>query len=90
MNREIVLAAALSVAGIAPANAVDLVNRDRVAHDVVINRSDGSSEEITVKPREKMADVCKACVVVVGDSTAEATGDVTVTIEGGKVSINTR
>ena len=89
MKRVNILAAATLVAA-GPAYAVDLVNRDRVAHDVIINRSDGSSDEITVKPREKLAKVCTACVVVVGDSTAEATGDVTVTIEGGKVSITTR
>ena len=90
MKRLLVLSGVLIAAGAAPSGAVDIVNRDRVAHDVVINRSDGSSEEITVKARGKLADVCKACVVVVGESTTEATGDVTVTIEGGKVSINTR
>jgi hypothetical protein len=83
MNRVSVLVAACVAGVAAPAGAVDLVNRDRVGHDVVINRSDGSSEEITIKAREKLAGVCKACVVVVADSTVEATGDVTVTIEGG-------
>ena len=90
MKRVSILAAAFASLGAVPAGAVDLVNRDRVAHDVVINKSDGSSEEITVKARQKLTDVCNACVVVVGDSTAEATGEVTVTIEDGKVSINTR
>lgn len=70
-----------------PAQAVDLVNRDRAAHEVTVNGADGSSETRTVKAGEKVKDICSDCVILVGDSSVETKGRTTVKIEGGEVSI---
>jgi hypothetical protein len=69
------------------ASAVDLENRDRKAHEVTINRADGSSETLTVKPGQRIEDICNDCVVLVGESSVETRGRATVKIEGGEVSI---
>lgn len=66
---------------------MDLENRDRKAHEVTINRADGSSETLTVKPGQRIEDICNDCVVLVGESSVETRGRATVKIEGGEVSI---
>jgi hypothetical protein len=68
------------------AGAVDLVNRDRVDRETVVNRSDGQSEVMTLKPGQRIANICTACVILAGESAVEVGGRVTVTIEGGKVT----
>lgn len=70
-----------------PARAVDLVNRDRVARDVVVNRSNGQSDVVTIKPGERIAGVCVSCVILVGESSVEAVGRVTAIISGGKITL---
>ena len=77
-------------AGRSPVYAVDLANRDRVAREVVINRADGSSDVLTIKARQKVADVCSDCVILAGNSSVEVKGFVTVKIEDGKVSISSQ
>ena len=58
--------------------------------DVTVNRADGSSETITVKPGEKVANVCDECIVLLGSTSVEAKGADSVRVEGGKVSIRSR
>jgi hypothetical protein len=82
-----VLIVALSVS---PAVAVEIVSRDKVPQDVTVNRADGSSDTITIKPGEKRADVCEECIVLLGNTSVEAKGKDTVRVEGGKVSISSR
>lgn len=67
--------------------AVDIENRDRKEHEVTINRADGSSETLTLKPGQKLPDICTDCVILVGENSVETRGRATVKIEGGKVSI---
>ena len=69
------------------AKAVDLVNRDRKPYEVVVNRTDGSSETIAVKAGQKVDNICTDCVILVGNSSVETRGRATVKIEGGQVSI---
>ena len=85
-----VFLAALGCALSDPVWAVDVVNRDPVARAVIVNRADGQSAMLTIKPGQKLNDVCNDCVVLVGNSSVEATGRVTVKIEGGKVSITSQ
>ena len=80
------LVGALSVAG-SPAQAVDLVNRDKAPHEVTVNGADGSSKTLTVKAGAKVTDICSDCVILVGASSVETKGRATVKIEGGEVSI---
>ena len=70
-----------------PAGAVDVVNRDRVEREAVVNRSDGQSEVITLKPGQRIADICTACVILVGESAVEVSGRVTVTIADGRATV---
>lgn len=70
----------------APAMAVDVVNRDRVEREVVVNTSDGQSNVITLKAGERVANVCTSCVVLVGETSVEVTGRVVAVIQGGKVT----
>lgn len=70
-----------------PASAVDVVNRDKVPREVVINASDGESKVLTLAPRQEVANVCMACVILAGDTSVEAEGRTTVKVEGGRVSI---
>jgi hypothetical protein len=79
----------LAVSG-GSAQAVDVVNRDKVPREIVVNSSDGRSTLVTVPPRETVAAVCDACVILSGDTSVEASGGVTVRIEGGKVSIGSK
>ena len=74
----------------ASANAVDLNNRDRADREVTINHADGKSEMKTVKAGQRLTDICTDCVVLVGDSSVEVKGQVTVRIERGKVSVAKR
>ncbi len=67
--------------------AVDLENHDRKQHEVTINRADGSSETLTLKPGQRLEDICTDCVVLVGENSVEARGRATIAIEGGKVTI---
>jgi hypothetical protein len=75
------------IATVSPAQAVDLVNRDKAAHEVTVNGSDGSSKTVTVKAGQKVSDICSDCVILVGTSSVETRGSATVKIEGGEVSI---
>ena len=92
-NRVVLKAGYFVLAGIvcivagSEAKAVDLVNRDRQPYDVVVNRTDGSSETITVKAGKKVDNICTDCVILVGNSSVETRGRATVKIEGGEVSI---
>ncbi|MGE4062418.1 MAG: hypothetical protein AB7E79_03530 [Rhodospirillaceae bacterium] len=70
------------------AHAVDLNNRDRVAHDVTINHSDGRSEVIKVGAGQRVANICSDCVVLAARSSVEVKGNATVKIERGEVSID--
>ncbi|TAL03748.1 MAG: hypothetical protein EPO08_03405 [Rhodospirillaceae bacterium] len=65
--------------------AVDVVNTDKVPREIVINDSDGQSKMLTLSPRGKLSDVCDSCVVLSGNTSAEAAGKTTVRIEGGNV-----
>lgn len=69
-----------------PATAVDIVNRDRVAREAVVNTSDGQSNIVTLKAGERIPDVCTSCVIVVGDTSVEVLGRAVAVIEGGKVT----
>ena len=82
-------AALVSVLGIAgPAGAVDLINRDRVDRETVINRSDGQSEVITLKAGQRIGNVCTVCVILVGESSVETSGRDVVVIQGGRVTVS--
>ena len=70
-----------------PAHAVDIVNRDRVAREAVVNTSDGQSNIITLKAGERAADVCTSCVILVGDTSVEVVGRAVAVIQGGKVTV---
>ena len=86
--RKAVLALVSAVAVAAsPAQAVDLVNRDKALREVTVNGADGSSKTLTVKAGQKVADICNDCVILVGSSSVETKGRATVKIEGGEVSI---
>jgi hypothetical protein len=85
----IALVAALTV-GAHAAYAVDVVNRDKVQREVTVNRADGSSDKLTLKPGQKLPGVCSDCVVLMGDTSVEAKGKMTVKVEGGKVSIGSQ
>lgn len=71
-----------------PAGAVDLVNRDRVERETVVNRSDGESEVLTLKPGQRIVNICTVCVILVGESSVEVSGRVIVTIAGGRATVS--
>ena len=75
------------VAAAGPAHAVDIVNNDKVLRVVVLNEDTGDSNVVTIPPKQKFNNVCRSCVVLLGDMTAEAEGEVTVVIERGKLSL---
>ena len=85
--RAALLLASTVAAATSPAFAVDLVNRDRAAHEVTVNNADGTSETMTVKAGQKVTDISSDCVILVGNSSVETKGRATVKIEGGEVSI---
>jgi hypothetical protein len=70
-----------------PAFAVDLVNRDKVVREAVVNHSNGDSTVLTLKPGQRLGDICTACVILVGDSSIEASGRAIAVISGGKISV---
>jgi hypothetical protein len=70
-----------------PAQAVDLINRDKAPREVTVNSADGVSQTLTVKGGERLKDICSDCVILVGKSSVETKGRTTVKIEGGEVSI---
>ena len=72
------------------ASAVDVVNRDKVPREIIVNSDDGQSTVMTVQAHQKLENVCKACIVLSGITSVEANGSVTVLVEGGKVSIGSR
>ena len=80
----------LSIFAAGSARAVDIVHRDRTAHEVIVNRSDGSSEAITLGPRQRLENICDDCVVLVGASSVETRGGTTIKIERGEASLETR
>ena len=80
-----VLAAIAILAG-TPALAVDIVNRDRVEREAVVNTSDGQSNVIILKAGERVANVCTSCVILVGDTSVEVIGRAVAVIQGGKVT----
>lgn len=82
-----VIAGAAATYAATPAAAVDLVNRDRVEREAVVNHSNGTSEVLTVKPGQRLGDVCTACVILVGESSIEASGRATAIITGGKITV---
>lgn len=77
-----------AAAGQSAAGAVELVNRDRAEQEVTVNHSDGRSETRTIRPGERIGDLCADCVILVGEGSVEAKGSMTVKIERGKVSID--
>jgi hypothetical protein len=90
MARVALAVAVVAVGGGSPARAVDVVNRDKVPRQVVVNSSDGQSQVLTVPAREKVGGVCSDCVVLLGNTSVEAKGAMTVMVEGGKVSIGSQ
>ena len=70
-----------------PAFAVDLINRDKVVREAVVNHSNGDSVVVTLKPGQRLGDVCTACVILVGDSSIEANGRATAVISSGKITV---
>lgn len=70
-----------------PALAVDIVNRDKVEREAVVNHSNGTSDVLTVKPGQRLGDICTACVILVGETSVEASGRATAVISGGKVTV---
>lgn len=81
---------ALVIAGLsiaAPTWAVDIVNRDKAEREVVVNTSEGQSNVLMLKAGERVANVCTSCVILVGDTSVEATGRVLAVIQGGKVTV---
>jgi hypothetical protein len=70
------------------AQAVELTNRDRTAHEITINHSDGRSETIKVGAGQRIANICSDCVVLAETTSVEVKGDATVKIERGEVSID--
>jgi|SRR5688572_15836971 hypothetical protein len=70
------------------AQAVDLTNRDRTAHEITINHSDGRSETIKVGAGQRLTNICSDCVVLAETTSVEAKGKEAVKIERGEVSID--
>ncbi len=70
-----------------PARAVDIINKDKVLRVVAVNDSNGDSNAVTLPPKQQFVNVCKSCVILLGNTSVEADGNVVVVIEGGKVSI---
>jgi hypothetical protein len=87
LSRVVLALGCVIIATAFPAQAVDLVNRDRASHEVTVNGADGSSQTLTVKGGQKVNDICSDCVILVGRSSVETKGRATVKIEGGEVSI---
>ena len=84
------ISVAALIAATSQARAVELVSRDKVPRAVTINRADGSSDTVTIKPGEKVTAVCEECIVLLGSTSVEAKGKDTVRVEDGKISIRSR
>ena len=72
------------------ASAVDVVNMDKVAWEVAVNTNDGQSSIVALAPKEKRTVACETCFVVLGNTSVEASGQMTVKIEGGKVAAGSK
>jgi len=79
---------ATTMVGVSAAEAVDLRNRDRAAHEVTINHSDGRSETFKIGAGQQRKNVCSDCVILTATSSVEVKGNATVKIERGEVSID--
>lgn len=88
ISTRMAAAAVASISFAFPAGAVDLVNRDKVEREAVVNRNDGQSEVLTVKPGQRLANVCVSCVILVGETSVEAAGREVAVITGGKVTVS--
>jgi hypothetical protein len=79
---------ALAVAALpGTAHAVDIVNKDNALRVVVVNEDNGDSNVVTLPAKQKFDNVCRSCVVLFGNTSVEAEGNVTVVIERGKIAI---
>ena len=85
-----VLAVAATVADARPhaALAVDVINDDAAAREIVVNTDNGESKTVTLAPRQKIKGVCESCVVVLGKASVEASKTDVVKIAGGKISVH--
>ena len=87
LKRFVCLAVAVVGLSAHAAFAVDIENHDRQARDVTVNRSDGSSETISLKAGQRLENICNDCVILSKSTSVEVRGRATVKIEGGEVSI---
>jgi hypothetical protein len=78
------------IAAASPSHAVDVVNSDRVARDIVVNDSDGESKALTLQPDAKIANVCQSCVILAGNSSVEANGNDLVKITKSNIAISAK
>ncbi len=73
-----------------PAHAVDVINADSAAREIIVNADDGESKTLTLAPRQKITGICESCVIVSGRTSAEASKADVVTISGGKASVRSK
>jgi hypothetical protein len=83
------LLVAVTIVGVGtrPALAVDVINGDAAAREIVVNDDDGESKIVTLAPHQKMTGICQSCIVLLGKESAEAHQSDVVKISDGKVLV---
>lgn len=82
-----VLATGAFLVAVPPAEAVDIINSDKAAHDLVVVES-GEPMRFRIAPRATLTDVCSACRIQVGSKeTTDAEDGDTVTIRDGRPEV---
>lgn len=84
----LLVAASFTSARSHAALAVDVINGDAAAREIVVNDDDGESKVMKLAPHQKITGICQSCVVVLGNDSVEATKTDIVKISGGTVSVH--
>lgn len=91
-HKAAIAAFLLSVIATAPlaAVAVDVINTDAIAREIIVNADNGESKTLTLPPHKKVTDICDSCVVVLGNATAEVNASDVVKIADGKILVRSK
>ena len=80
--------AAVALALVAPAFAVDVTNEQATEVQLTVSDNDGS-ELVNLAAGETIPNLCEKCKLVVGEESLNVEGDQVAVIRNGKISVRT-